>query len=306
MKDSTIKNMSASVRERLLNFSRSSGRDFQEVVIRYTIERFLARLTRSSYRDQFVLKGAMLYVTWKLDAQRATMDLDLLGFGNPDPEHLAHVFKEICDVTIEDDGLLFDRNSIEVALIREESIYHGVRAIIRVQLGVMPIRLQVDVGFGDVIVPEPKPSEFPCLLAKRGLMVNAYLPETVIAEKFNAIVVLGMANSRMKDYFDIWMLSQKFSFEGSMLRDAILGTFSKRLSDLPTDEPVGLSDEFAGNELKNLQWKGFMRKRRSSPAAPAFSQIVASVRDFILPVLFSITRSTPIPGSWSPDTGWQD
>ncbi len=161
MKKPERKNVSASVRARLLNLARSSNRDFQEVVIRYTIERFLERLTRSKYRDHFILKGAMLYVTWKLDDKRTTADLDLLGSGSPQPQDLIHTFKTICEIHIENDGLVFDTQSIAAYPIREESIYEGVRVVIRVYLDVMPVRLQVDVGFGDTVVPEPKSSEFP-------------------------------------------------------------------------------------------------------------------------------------------------
>lgn len=235
-----VKNMSASVRARLLNISRSTGRNFQELVIRYVVERFLSRLAESEHRNRFILKGAMLYIPWKLEDKRTTMDLDLLGFGSPDVENLSRIFRQICDVESADDGLVFDTESVTATPIREESVYDGVRVIVRVALGVMPIRLQVDVGFGDRIVPEPQLSEFPALLAEHGPIIRLYSPETVIAEKFNAMVLLGMANSRMKDYFDIWMLSRNFTIEGGSVAGsgpANLRQKADRLARYRTDRP---------------------------------------------------------------------
>ena len=167
------------------------------------------------------------------------------------------------------------------------------------------IRLQIDVGFGDVITPEPILSEFPPLLAGPGPTVQAYCPETVIAEKFNAMVVLGMANSRMKNYFDIWMLSQSFTFDGRVLGEAIERTFAKRQSELPASEPIGLSDEFASTGSKALQWKGFIRKRYSKQSPPELPMIVTIIRNFLMPVVSSIIQATPTPSMWSPGAGWQ-
>jgi len=225
----------------------------------------------------------MLYIPWKLDDKRTTMDLDLLGFGSPDMENLRTVFQEICDTAIEDDGLIFNKESLTVTQIREESVYDGVRIIVRVSLGAMSIRLQVDVGFGDQIVPAPQSAEFPPLLAEHGPVIPSYSPETVIAEKFNAMIVLGMANSRMKDYFDIWMLSRNFTIEADVLREAVRKTFDKRHTALPQDEPIALSEEFFSNESKQSQWKGFVRKQRRLDSAPSLEEIIEVLRTFLLP-----------------------
>lgn len=300
-----VKNMSASVRARLLNLARSTGRDFQELTIRYAVELFLARLVESKHRDRFILKGAMLYIPWNLDDKRTTMDLDLLGFGSPDLENLSEVFRQVCDVKIADDGLTFDKESVTATPIREESVYDGVRVVVRVALGAMLIRLQVDVGFGDQIVPEPQPSEFPALLAEHGPVIRLYSPETVIAEKFNAMILLGMANSRMKDYFDIWMLSRNFTFEEKVLREAIRQTFARRQTALPETEPMGLSDEFASNESKRLQWQGFVRRQRKQDSLPGLTEIVAAIRGFIMPIIAGISAANPPAGTWTPDQGWR-
>ncbi len=300
-----VKNMSASVRSRLLNLARATGRDFQELTVRYAVERFLARLVESEHRDRFILKGAMLYIPWNLDDKRTTMDLDLLGFGNPDLENLYQVFRQICEVEIADDGLAFDKENITAAPIREESVYDGVRVVVRIALGAMLIPLQVDVGFGDHIVPEPRPSEFPALLAEHGPVIRLYSPETVIAEKFNAMVLLGMANSRMKDYFDIWMLSRHFTIEGTVLREAIRQTFTKRQTALPETEPIGLSDEFSSNESKRHQWQGFVRRQRKQDSSPDFTEIVATIRGFLMPIVTGIAAASPRAITWTPDRGWQ-
>ena len=298
------RNTSASVRARLQNLARSTGRDFQELTIRYTVERFLARLAESEYYERFILKGAMLYIPWKLDDKRTTMDLDLLGFGSPDMENLRIVFQRICDTCVEDDGLIFNKDSVTVTQIREESVYDGVRIIVRATLGTMRIRLQVDVGFGDQIVPAPQLAEFPALLAEHGPVIHSYSPETVIAEKFNAMIVLGMANSRMKDYFDIWMLSRNFTFEADVLRKSIRQTFAKRHTTLPQTEPLALSEEFLRNESKQTQWRGFVRKQKRLDSAPGLGEVIEALRAFLLPLVCEIDTEVLTLDTWSPMQGW--
>lgn len=299
------KNMCASVRTRLLNIARRTDRTFQEVIIRYVVERFITRLSASPYRNKFILKGAMLFFVWKLDNKRTTMDLDLLGIGKSDPEQISDIFKQVCEISTEDDGLFFDKNSIAIVPIRENANYEGVRAVIQVYLGTMPIRLQVDIGSGDAVVPSPLLLEFPALLDKHGPFIRTYSPETMIAEKFNIIVQLGMANSRMKDYFDIWTLSRTLSFNGAQLRAAIESTFARRQSAIPASVPVGLSDEFSQNELKYSQWQGFVKKRQQMEILPGLREIVAEARAFLLPVSESISGAISTPALWTPGTGWQ-
>ncbi len=299
-----IKDISASVRARLLNLARSTGRDFNELAVRYTVERFLARLAASEYRDKFILKGAMLYIPWKLDDKRTTMDLDLLGFGSSDLKTMEKVFRQICGTIVEKDGIIFDNESIAVSMIREEAFYDGVRIIARAALGTMHLRLQVDVGFGDQITPAPKATEFPALLAEHGPIIRSYSPETVIAEKFNAMVVLGMANSRLKDYFDIWMLSRNFSIEADVLLEAIRQTFSKRQTEFPQREPVALSEDFSGNESKQQQWQGFISKQRKQKTVPGLPDIIDALRVFLLPIISGIDTGVLCVKTWQPEQGW--
>lgn len=300
----SVKDISASVRDRLLILSRSTQRDFQELTVRYVVERFLARLAASKYRDEFILKGAMLYIPWKLDDKRTTMDLDLLGFGDPDLENMRIVFQQISSTEIEDDGLVFNKDSITVTQIREESVYDGVRIILQVKLGVMAIRLQVDVGFGDQVVPTPLMAEFPAILAEHGPSIRSYSPETVIAEKFNAMIVLGMANSRMKDYYDIWMLSRSFPFGSLVLGKAIQQTFLKRKDELPKLDPIALSDEFSSNASKLTQWKGFIRKQKRIESTPELAEIIHVIRAFLLPIVADIHSGATTDRHWHIEQGW--
>lgn len=304
MKTKTPQNTPASVRSRLLNLARTTGRTFEELTIRYTVERFLARLEKSTHQDRFILKGAMLYTLWELNSNRTTMDLDLLGSGSSDIEDMRRVAQGICETKIEDDGLIFNKESVSVTRIREDSAYHGVRIVIRVALGTMQIRLQVDVGFGDQIVPSPQWAEFPALLAERGPVIRTYSPETVISEKFNATIVLGMANSRMKDYFDIWMLSQHFTIKASVLREAIKQTFSKRHTELPRSEPIALSKNFFNNTSKQRQWKGFLRKQGRLESVPSLPEIIEILCEFLLPIVTEINTNSQIVETWEPEQGW--
>jgi len=305
MKDKIIKDISASVRARLLNLSHTLKRNFQEITVRYAVERLLARLSLSAYAGQFILKGAMLYIPWKLDDTRTTMDLDLLGLGNPAMEYLKKVFEDIADTKIENDGIVFDKTSIYVTQIREESVYDGVRVTMLVYLGSMKIPLQIDIGYGDDVVPTPQMTEFPPLLAQQGPFIKSYSPETVIAEKFNAMTVLGMANSRMKDYYDIWMLSRKFSFTSLVLKDAIIQTFSKRKGEIPLNEPVALTQDFIENDSKQSQWKGFVRKQQRMTDAPNLSEVVTVIRKFLVPVLSDIHTGSSEMKIWDSNFRWR-
>jgi predicted nucleotidyltransferase component of viral defense system len=203
-----ITNLAASVRARLERISRESGEDFQLVVTQYAIERTLFRLSKSSVADRFVLKGAQLFAHWMGRTHRPTRDLDLLGTGDPSPEAIAQIFQDICAMQIDPDGLRFDPHTVRVSEIRGNQEYPGQRVQFIVTLARMRIELQVDIGFGDVVTPAPQEIQFPVLLNYPAPVLRAYPQETVIAEKLQAMVVLGVANSRMKDFFDVWTMAQ--------------------------------------------------------------------------------------------------
>jgi predicted nucleotidyltransferase component of viral defense system len=251
-------NIGASVRARLLTFSKEHGQTFDLVLTRYAIERLLYRLSKSPAADRFVLKGATLVMTWFDEPYRGTQDLDLLGYGDPSPEQLLALFKTFFAIQ-EADGVSFDVESAAIRPIRENNDYGGFRIRTTAEIGGARMPITIDIGFGDATEPPPEPVAFPALLDMPAPKLRGYARETVIAEKFEAIVSLGRANSRMKDYFDIWMLSRTFSFDQSRLRQAIVATFERRGTAIPTEPPDGLTAEFAADPLKRTQWAAFTR-----------------------------------------------
>ncbi len=292
------------VRQRLLNLSRERKEDFNLILTRYAVERFLYRLSCSEYAEKFVLKGAMLMAIWMGHSHRPTRDLDLLGFGESSEEALRRIFEEICRVEVERDGLAFDLSSIAIEEIRGDQEYSGRRVKLIANLGSARIRVQIDVGFGDVVTPKAKPVEYPVLLDFRAPRVRAYPKETLIAEKLQAMVALGMANSRMKDYYDIYVLSQTFSFDGLDLVSAITATFKRRDTPIPIDIPFGLSDEFATNRDKVSQWKGFTNRSGLGGLDVDFAQIVGALRNFLLGPLRAAASGRPFKQKWA-DSFWE-
>jgi len=260
MSSEPSKNLEASVHQRLLNMSRERKEDFNLILTRYAVERFLYRLSCSKHTDSFVLKGAMLMAIWIGQLHRPTRDLDLLGFGDSEAETLKTVFGEICLVEVEKDGLEYEANSVEIEEIRENQEYPGQRVKVSAKLGNARIRIQIDVGFGDAVTPKAKSINYPVLLDYPAPRIRAYNKETQIAEKLQSMVFLGMANSRMKDFYDIFALSKTFSFDGNKLVKAIKATFERRGTQIPEDIPLALSDEFANSVDKNNQWKAFINR----------------------------------------------
>ena len=293
--------VAASVKQRLLNYSRDHGEVFNLVLVRFAVERLLYRLTQSPYADAFVLKGAMLFAAWTGKPHRPTQDVDLLGFGDPSIERLASIFREITIVEVESDGLAFDPASVQVEPIREEAIYDGLRVRLLAFLGAARIPLQVDVGFGDAITPGPRDLTFGPMLDLPAPRLRTYPPETVVAEKLDAIIVLGMANSRMKDYFDLWTLRQTTAFEMTSLRAAIEATLERRGTPKPKTLPVGMTDSFAEDGSKQTQWAGFIRKM-GNVGTPSLAEVVGLVREFLEPVIIAASDTGadrwPAGGSW--------
>lgn len=298
------RNLAQSVHHRLLNKAREQGEDFNLVLIRYALERFLYRLGRSRHKDRFILKGAMLFAAWTDQPHRPTRDLDLLGIGDSSDAALRQVFSEIVRTPVEPDGLEFDEGSISISEIREAQDYPGKRIGLRVRLGNARLDLQIDVGFGDAVTPEPAEIDFPTLLDSSSPRIRAYPCETVIAEKFQALVAFGMVISRMKDFYDIWMLSKQFPFDGVSLSSAIATTFEHRGTAIPEGVPTALTDEFAADRTKQTQWTGFLKRSVLSEAPPSLSGVVNDLRDFLLEPLHAAARSEPFAKSWKPGGPW--
>lgn len=255
-----MSNLAASVRARLLNIAKTEGSDFNQVLVRFALERILYRLTRSPHADRFVLKGALLFTLWYDMPHRATRDVDLLGFGASDLASITQVFRDIAAITA-DDGIVFDPNSVIVQEIRKEAGYGGVRVIVAGELANARCRTQIDIGFGDAVTPGPVDSVYPVLLddlpAPR---LRAYPIYTVVAEKLHAITLLGMTNSRVKDYFDLSLLLERETLDADLLAQAIKATFARRGMAVPAELPVGLTDEFSGDASRQALWNAFAKK----------------------------------------------
>ena len=279
--------LAASVRQRLLNLAEQRGENYNLVLRRYALERFLYRLGRSPHRSALILKGAMLFQVWSQTQIRATKDMDFLAQGQFDESAFAKILRDICDASSEDDALEFDLSKLEVSDIREDDRYGGLRARFIALLGGAKIHVQIDLGRGDVVTPAPAAINYPTLLTMEPPNVLAYPRETVVAEKLEAIVDLRMVNSRLKDYFDLWFLFTTFADPPEMLAFAVKRTFAHRAQVIPTEVPIGLSDEFAGDPDKQKQWKSFVR--RAVGEAPDLEEVVGLIREVAMSV-FALAR----------------
>jgi hypothetical protein len=275
-----LRNVGASVRARLLNLAKERNQTFDLLLTRYVLERLLSRLSQSKHRDRFVLKGAILMTTWLDDRHRPTRDLDLLGFGDPDPEAMIAIFREVCAI-MADDAVVFDTECVTVDPIRDGQEYGGLRLETTATVDGARVRVVIDIGFGDVVVPGVEEMELPVLLDQPAPRLRAYPRETVIAEKFQAMVVLGRANSRMKDFHDIWVLKHSFAFKGDVLARAIAATFARRKTEVPAERPDALSRAFAEDPLKQRQWQAFLQDLAMKPPG-SFADVLDELDDFLM------------------------
>ena len=295
-------NLAPSVHQLLLNKARETRRPFNELLQYYGMERFLYRLSKSSHADRFILKGALMFTAWKLASYRPTMDIDLLGKTANQVGGVVGIVKEVCTQSVEPDGLIFDPATVVGARIAEDANYKGIRIRFRANLGTARLTLQLDIGFGDVIVPAPQPAEYPTILDFPAPRLPGYSKESVVAEKFESLVTLGMLNSRMKDYFDIWSLSRQFDFDGQVLANAIAKTFSNRRTAI-VSEPVGLTARFADDPAKEAQWRGFLRKSRLD-GSPDLGEVLSFVASFLEPVAAALSAGESFKGEWKAPGPW--
>jgi predicted nucleotidyltransferase component of viral defense system len=280
VKRPTNKNVAASIHQHLLNVARETGRPFNEVLQYFAMERLLYRLSCSPHKDSFVLKGALLFRVWDVPDSRATKDIDLLAYLDNSPENLASIFRDVCIVAGED-GLIFDPDSVQSQTIKEDADYEGVRVRFRGKLGSARVTMQVDIGFGDKVHPEIVRADYPVILDLPGPSLRMYPPETVIAEKAEAMVHLGSLNSRMKDFYDIWWLSRQFEFDDAVLSEAIRETFKNRGTEfMPFDE---LQGDLLENETLEKQWSAFLAK--SGVSGPeSFHEVLDQIAIFLGPI----------------------
>ena len=279
-----MKNVAHSVRQRLLNRAKETGQPNDLVLVRYALERLLYRLSVSAHAERFVLKGALLFTVWGQDDHRPTRDADLLGFGSSDLAHLVAVFREVCAVPFED-GIVYDAASVEAEQIAEDKAYVGARVTFEAELANARIPVQIDVGFGDAVTPEPEMVEYPTLLDFPRPKLRAYPVHTVIAEKFHAMVVLGEDNSRMKDFYDLWAISRRFGVEPSVLATAIAATFARRKTELPKGTPIALGARFAGSAVKQRQWEAFVLRNRLSAKDVTLALTQEAIAALVMPAV---------------------
>lgn len=291
------------IKRDLLALAHQRQEQLQNVLVRYALERFLYRLTISSYAHQFVLKGAMLFTLWTGEPHRATKDIDLLGQGDASRERVEEIFRAICSIPL-DDGLTFPMETIHADRIKEGQQYEGVRVAFTAYLGKALMRLQVDIGFGDAITPGPVLQEYPTLLALAKPHVLTYPRETVIAEKFQALVALGMANSRIKDFYDLWVLSRDFAYSGPMLAEALAATFARRGTPLPTVAPLALTPAFCSDVGKVRLWNAFVQKGQLQAGLTTLSAVGAILCDFLMPPSQALASSHTFWHHWEAGGPW--
>jgi predicted nucleotidyltransferase component of viral defense system len=296
----SIKNLPISILQRLRNKAQAEGRNAQDLLRYYAIERFLYRLSQSRHAEQFVLKGALIFLAWGIDFPRPTRDIDLRGSALTDVETMCRVVQDICLTPVVADGMAYDANSVAGEVVREGARYQGIRIRFHGALGRARTSMHIDIGVADAITPPAQQVSYPTLLDMPAPQLRGYPPETVIAEKLEAMVVLDEINSRMKDFYDVWLIAQHFEFEGSLMKQAIHATFRQRRTDIPAGLPLALTDAFAVQ--KQEIWRAFITRHELDVVAPSDLQtVLEELRTFVTPLL----SQNQFVGHWSDTRNWQ-
>ena len=303
MKQET-KNISASVHQRLLNMAKASGRSFNELLQYFAIERFIYRLSKSPNSENFILKGALMFPAWQVSVARPTKDIDLLGKIDNRIEVITSAMKEACMQKVESDGMAFDAESVTATTITEDADYEGIRVRLEGNLGNARISLQIDIGFGDVVVPGVSKIVYPTILNFPSPELNGYTMESTIAEKFQAMVKLGNLNSRMKDFYDLWLLSRQFDFDGYILATAIRKTFENRKTKVSI-QPTVFQDSFAKDSMKETQWRAFIRKSKLDNAPASFADVVSAITTFLKPIITALSEEKEFRKTWKAPGPWR-
>jgi len=299
-----VTDIGASVRERLKQKFPGFGYDFHVLLTHYALERLLYRLGRSHYRDRFMLKGALLFKVWYDQPVRSSMDADLLGKGPSDIPKMEKIFRDLCRASVEPDGLEFLADTVHGEEIRENSEYQGIRLTLAAVLAGARIHLQIDIGFGDAVIPQAKTIKYPVLLDFPAPSVKAYTLYTYIAEKFQTIVDKGLANSRMKDYYDLWYISRHNEIDGVTLSKAITATFKRRKTELPRSLPEGLDKGFSSDPAKQRQWTSFLEKNKPRETQELIAA-VDGIQGLLMPVVQSLIEKKPFNKVWHLGQGWR-
>jgi predicted nucleotidyltransferase component of viral defense system len=292
-----LANPAASIRARLLTLSKVEGVQFEYILLRYALERFLYRLGVSKYANQFILKGAAVFTIWLGPFCRVTRDADVEALGDATPDVLIGKFKEICQIPYPDDGITFDLTSFTHEEIKKEDKYPGLRIRFSATIGSARIALQFDIGIGDSVFPVAETMAYPTLLQHEAPHLKTYPRYTVVAEKFSTMLIRGMLNSRIKDYYDLWLLAETFPFDGAILQEAISRTFDRRNVTIPKTFPDALTNAFSALPSKASQWNAFIRTLGNAPTPQTFEDAIMQIQNFLSP----ITQETLFQGlQWDP------
>jgi len=297
-------NIPASIHQQLLASAEKNSVDFLDILRRYGTERFLFRLSESRYAEEFVLKGAALFLIWTGEYYRPTRDIDFLSLDPLEPKSAESMIREICSRSFPDDGLIFDQDSIKAGRIKEDDIYNGVRVTLQAKLDRTRIPVRIDIGFGDAMTPHAIPADFPVLLDLPVPHLLIYSRETVIAEKYEALVELGLANSRMKDFYDLWILATAFTFDGILLKTAIQATFRRRKTPLPDGEPIAFTAAFTADPVKHAQWRAFLNKNELTKKEADMTKVISLISAFVMPPTLAAVHSAKFTKKWKPGGNW--
>jgi len=300
-----IKNIAASVRGRLQNKAKQTGRAFSEILQYYGMERFLFRLSQSKYADAFILKGALMFTAWQMPERRTTLDIDLLARHANGIEKIEAAIRDISAVKVPEDGLVFKPDSAKGRIIKEDAEYEGVRIKLMGYLERARIPMQIDFGFGDVIYPSAQKIKYPIILDFPAPELKGYTPESVISEKFEAMVKLGDLNSRMKDFYDIWSMMRQFDFEGGDLVKAVEKTFEHRKATLPASVPFFSPYIYEENSVNNTRWKAFLSTTQIKNAPIELGIVAQAIENFLLEPVKSIHAGRKFSSHWHAPGPWR-
>lgn len=299
-----ITNIQSSVRDRLRNKAKKANHSFAEILQFYGMERFLYRFSRSKYVDKFVLKGALLFTVWQVPERRTTLDIDFLAHYDNQIENIENVVKDVCDVAVDPDGLVFDANTVQGRKIKEDTDYEGVRVKFVGFLERSQIPMQIDVGFGDTIYPPPRKINYPVILDFPSPRLKGYALETVVSEKFEAMVQLGLLNSRMKDFYDIWLMMRQFDFDGSQLAEALKRTFAHRKTAFPQGRRLFVEEIHDEKSDRQMLWKMFLKKGNIEHAPEKLNETATIIEEFLIKPLAAISRGEKFNEEWKASGSW--
>lgn len=300
-----IKNIQASVRAQLKNKTKESNCSFSEILQYYAIERFLYRLGCSEYADKFILKGALMFTVWQVPERRTTLDIDFATHFDNKIASIERVIKNVCKLPVVPDGLIYDVETIKGYKIKEDAQYEGVRIKFRAFLERTRITMQIDVGFGDIIYPKAKLINYPVILNFPEPHLKVYSAESVISEKFEAMVKFSLLNSRMKDYYDIWLMMRKFDFKGSKLVEALKRTFQHRKTSLPQGKPLFAEEIYDDRSDRQTLWKAFLRKGEIKNAPEKLGTTAREIEKFLIKPLKAIQKDQDFNEEWKAGKSWK-